>query len=234
MPRPYPKEFRDDGVRVVLNRGAKTTMGQIAKDLAVHEGTLAKWLRAAGIDAGNKPRKTTDESTELRALGRRTRLLEQENELLRRAATYLSQGNLPSKSSPPLVRERAAEPVPVAMSCRVLKFSRQHWYRWLAAPISEADLVDAYRVNVLFDAHRDDPEFRYRYPTGEAESARYPMAPRTAWRLYSDNVWISAFGKGPGKNGARPGPPVHDDLCAVTDSEGRTRYECSTTAPSQL
>lgn len=97
MPRPYPKEFRDDVVRVVLNRDAKTTVGQIAKDFGVHEGTIAKWLRAAEIDAGNKPGKTTDESTELRDLRRRTRLLEQENEVLRRAAAYLSQANLPSK-----------------------------------------------------------------------------------------------------------------------------------------
>lgn len=111
------------------------------------------------------------------------------------------------------------------MSCRVLKFSRQPYYRWLSAPVSEADLVSAYRANALFDAHRDDPEFGYRYLTDEAETAGYPMAARTAWRLCSDNAWFSAFGKGRGKNGKRPGPPVHDDLCAVTDSDGRVRHE---------
>ena len=56
------------------------------KDFGVHEGTIAKWLRQADIDAGNKPGKFTDESAELRELRRRTRLLEQENEVLRRAA----------------------------------------------------------------------------------------------------------------------------------------------------
>ena len=99
MPQPYPNEFRDDVIRVALNRDEKTTIGQIAKDFGIHEGTIAKWLRLADIDAGNKPGTTTDESAELRELRRRNRLLGQENEVLRRAAAYLSQANLPSKSS---------------------------------------------------------------------------------------------------------------------------------------
>ena len=40
-----------------------------------------------------------EDSTELRELRRRNRLLEQENEVLRRAAAYLSQANLPGKGS---------------------------------------------------------------------------------------------------------------------------------------
>lgn len=45
MSQPYPKEFRDDVVRVALNRDEKTTIAQIAKDFGGHEGTTAKWLR---------------------------------------------------------------------------------------------------------------------------------------------------------------------------------------------
>ncbi|SMX98965.1 transposase [Brevibacterium linens] len=86
MPQPYPKEFRDDVIRVVQTRDSKTTIGQIAKDFGVHEGTINKWLRQAEIDAGNKPGNTSDESAELR-------------EMRRRAAAYLSQANLPSKGS---------------------------------------------------------------------------------------------------------------------------------------
>src|SRR5699024_591089 len=99
MPQPYPQEFRDDVIQVALNRDSKTTIAQIAKDFGIHEGTLNKWIRQAEVDAGNKPGKSTDESAELRELRRRTRLLEQENEVLRRAAAYLSQANLPSKGS---------------------------------------------------------------------------------------------------------------------------------------
>ncbi|MDN5834055.1 MAG: IS3 family transposase, partial [Brevibacterium sp.] len=184
-------------------------------------------------DAGNKPGNTTDESAELRELRRRTRLLEQENEVLRRAAAYLSQANLPKRLYP-LVRELAADGIPVAVSCRVLKLSRQPYYRWLAAPVPEADVIEAYRANALFDAHRDDPEFGYRYLADEAEANGQPMAVRTAWRLCSGNAWFSAFGKGRAKNGKRPGPPVHDDLCAVVDADGRTRHEFTADAVNQL
>ena len=99
MPQPYPQEFRDDVARVVMGRDKNTTIAQIAKDFGVHEGTINKWIRQADIDAGNKPGNTSDESAELREMRRRNRLLEQENEVLRRAAAYLSQANLPSKGS---------------------------------------------------------------------------------------------------------------------------------------
>lgn len=113
----------------------------------------------------------------------------------------------------PLVRELAAEGIPVAVTCRVLKIARQPYYRWLASPVTPADLEEAYRANALFDAHDDDPEFGYRFLLDEARDAGQPMAARTAWRICSANGWWSAFGKPKrAKNGKQPGPPVHDDL----------------------
>lgn len=112
----------------------------------------------------------------------------------------------------PLVRELAGDGVPVTVTCRVLKLARQPYYRWLAQPVTDAELGEAYRANALFDAHRDDPEFGYRFLVEEARDAGELMAERTAWRICSDNGWWSAFGKKRGKNGKRPGPPVHDDL----------------------
>jgi putative transposase len=119
------------------------------------------------------------------------------------------------------VRKLAADGIHLALSCRVLKLSRQPYYRWLATPVPEADVVEAYRANALFDAHADAPEFGYRYLADEAEAAGEPMAVRTAWRLCSANAWFSDFGKARVKNGKRPGPAVHDDLCAVVDADGR-------------
>ncbi|VEP40551.1 hypothetical protein TLA_TLA_01811 [Tessaracoccus lapidicaptus] len=46
---------------------------------------------------GLKPGTTATENAELREAKKRIRLLEQENEVLRRAAAYLSQANLPGK-----------------------------------------------------------------------------------------------------------------------------------------
>ncbi|RLZ04408.1 IS3 family transposase [Kocuria tytonicola] len=211
MPAPYPREFRDDVVRVARSREDGVTIAQIAKDFGVHEMTLHKWIRQADIDDGNRPGKSREESSELRDARKRIRLLEQENEVLRRAAAYLSQVNLP-KILYPLVNELAADGIPVAVSLRVLKLSRQPYYRWRKQQVTESDLVEAHRANALFDAHRDDPEFGYRFLVGEAEAAVQRMCERTAWRICRDNQWWSVFGKKCGKNGKRPGPPVHDDL----------------------
>ena len=97
MPKPYPKEFRDDVVRVAQTREEGVTLEQIAKDFGIHPMTLSNWLSQDAIDAGNKPGKTTVDNAELREANKRIRLLEQENEVLRRAAAYLSQANLPGK-----------------------------------------------------------------------------------------------------------------------------------------
>jgi transposase len=94
-----PKEFRDDVVRVARNRDDGVTIEQVATDFGVHPMTLTKWMRQADIDEGAKPGKSTSDSAELQDLRRRNRLLEQENEVLRRAAAYLSQANLPGKGS---------------------------------------------------------------------------------------------------------------------------------------
>ena len=99
MPSKYPEEFRQDVVRVALERDPDITLVQIAKDFGIHVGTLDKWLRQARIEDGEKPGVTRAESEELRDLRRRNRLLEQENEVLRRAAACLSQANLPGKDS---------------------------------------------------------------------------------------------------------------------------------------
>jgi hypothetical protein len=94
--------------------------------------------------------------------------------------------------------------------------------------------VEAYRANALFDAHRDDPEFGHRLLADEAAEAGEAMSDRTAWKIASSNGWWSAFGKKRGKNGKKPGPPVHDDLCAVTDEDGRIRHEFTADGPNQL
>lgn len=99
VPKPYPQEFRDDVVRVARVREAGVTLAQIAKGFGVHEMTLNKWMRQADVDDGNKPGVSRTESHELRDARRPIRLLEQENEALRRAAAYLSRANLPGKGS---------------------------------------------------------------------------------------------------------------------------------------
>lgn len=108
--------------------------------------------------------------------------------------------------------ELAADGVPVAVTCRVLKIARQPYYRWLARPVTDAEYTQAYRADALFDAHREDPEFGYRFLADEARAGGQPMADRTAWRICSGQGWWSAFGKKKRGKGGKVGPPVHDDL----------------------
>jgi transposase len=97
VPKPYPKEFRDDVVRVARNREPGQHLKQIAADFGISESCLTNWMKAAEVEDGNRPGVTADEASENRELRKRLRLLEQENEVLRRAAAYLSQANLPGK-----------------------------------------------------------------------------------------------------------------------------------------
>ena len=130
--------------------------------------------------------------------------------------------------------ELAADGIPVAVTCRVLKLSRQPYYRWLAGPVTPSEVVEAYRANALFDALQDDPEFGHRLLADEARDNGEAMSDRTAWRIASSNGWFSAFGKPKRGKARRPGPPVHDDLCAVVDEHGRTRHVFTADAPNEL
>ncbi|MCW2787651.1 MAG: Integrase core domain [Marmoricola sp.] len=124
----------------------------------------------------------------------------------------------------PLVRELADDGIPVTVTCRVLKIHRQHYYRWLACPVTNAELAEAYLANAVFDAHRDDPEFGYRFLTDEVRDAGFMVAERRVWKVCSSNGWWSTFGKKRGKNG-KPGAPAHDDL---------VRRDFSATMPNQV
>lgn len=95
MPKAYPREFRDDVVAVA--RKGDAPLNQIAKDFGISESCLANWMKRADFEDGNRPGVIEKQSSEVRELKKRNRLLEQENEVLRRAAAYLSQANLPGK-----------------------------------------------------------------------------------------------------------------------------------------
>ena len=86
--------------------------------------------------------------------------------------------------------------IPVTVSCRVLRLCRQQYYRWRAEPITDAELDEAYLANAVFDAHRDDPEFGYRFLADEVR-ARRPRCrrPNGVADLSSANGWWCSFGK---------------------------------------
>ncbi len=97
MPKAFPKEFREDVIRVY--RDSDSSIAQVAKDFGVSPSCLKRWLVIDERGAGRRSSSTgpAGQSEELREANKRIRLLEQENEVLRRAAAYLSQANLPGK-----------------------------------------------------------------------------------------------------------------------------------------
>ena len=87
MPPPHPPEFRQRAVELARQGG--TPIAKIAEDLGISESCLRNWLRADTPDDNSD-----SEKKELAELRRRNRLLEQENEILRRAAAYFARENV--------------------------------------------------------------------------------------------------------------------------------------------
>ncbi len=112
----------------------------------------------------------------------------------------------------PLVRDLAAEGIPVRLTCGVLGHSTQAYYAWLSNPISQRELADAYLTNALIDAHDDDPEIGYRFLADELERGGHDVGERRVWRLCSQQrLWSATVRKGRRGAGKSPGPAVHDD-----------------------
>ena len=97
VPKPCPKGFRDDVVDVAGKRVPGQTIKQIAAGFGIAESCLRNWMRQSDVDDGIEPGTTAADNAELREAKKRIGLLEQENEVLRRAAAYLSQANLPGQ-----------------------------------------------------------------------------------------------------------------------------------------
>src|SRR3546814_16736546 len=95
----YPKEFKEDVIRVARDRGPGETPEQIAHDFGVHPVTLSKWLTHADIEDGIKPGDTKEQETDLREARRWSRRMEQATEVLRLASDHISRANLPCTGS---------------------------------------------------------------------------------------------------------------------------------------
>ena len=111
----------------------------------------------------------------------------------------------------PLVRELAAENIPVAVTCRVLGFSKQAFYAWCRQPVSDRDWADAHLINAAYDIHADDPAFGYRFIADELRERGLKAGENRVARLCSQQRIWSVFATKRGLT-RTAGPPVHDDL----------------------
>lgn len=92
MPTRYPREFRERAVELARLREKPVT--QLAHDLGVSDQTLRNWVRQADIDEGRREGLTTEERKEIVRLRRANRVLEMENEILKRAAAFFARENV--------------------------------------------------------------------------------------------------------------------------------------------
>ena len=100
MPTPYPIEFRRDVIAVA--RQGEQSIAQVARSFGISESCLNRWLKiadredgVAGPTSSTPTRGGGDLEAENRELRRRTKQLEQENEILRRATAYFARDTLP-------------------------------------------------------------------------------------------------------------------------------------------
>ena len=92
MPAAKPAEFRRRAVD--LARSGQQPVAKIASDLGISESCLRRWMAQDDVDAGRREGISTDERRELVELRRRNRVLEMENEILKRASAYFARENV--------------------------------------------------------------------------------------------------------------------------------------------
>lgn len=137
----------------------------------------------------------------------------------------------------PLVLDLAADRIPVAVACRVLRFSKQAFYKWREELVSQRDWDDAHLINAALDIHADDPEFGYRFIADDLADSRFrgrgeqgPAFVRAAGHLQrirqETRPDLPARPTGP----RRPGSPRfrrHRMLARPTSQETHRRPHCS-------
>lgn len=212
MPKPFPAEFRADAIAVARKREAP--LRQIAKDFGISEACLHRWLKIAdrqtGVDRPASAAASDEVSAQLREAHKRIKLLVQEAE-----------GDVPRRRLPvpgrqpkmmyALVLDLADDGVPVTVTCRLLGFSTQAFYKCRKARVSQRDWDDAHLINAARDIHADDPAFGYRFIDDELPGRGITAAENRVARLCSQERIRSTFAKKRELN-RRSGPPVHDDL----------------------
>jgi transposase-like protein len=93
MPRPYPKEFKQGAI--ALARTGERPIAEVAHELGIAESCLRRWLKQDQLDLRERDDGlTSSERVELRDLRKRVKRLEQEKEILRKAAAFFAQNEI--------------------------------------------------------------------------------------------------------------------------------------------
>ncbi|MEV1329878.1 IS3 family transposase [Micromonospora costi] len=149
MPRRYPPEFR----RKVLDLlKAGRSVAELVCDLEISDQTIYNWRRQELIDTGQMPGVSSADQAELVAARRRIAELETELAVHRRAAELLKEV-VPPKDRYAVVKQMAAEGLPVEVCCRVLEVSASGYYAWRNRPPSPRALRHTWLTEQIRAVH---------------------------------------------------------------------------------
>jgi hypothetical protein len=167
MPTAYPIGFRRDVIAVA--RRGEQSKEQVARSFGISASCLA--AGCGSLTAKTRPPRAPARHQAVTSRSRIVSCVSEPSSWSRRtrscAARRPTSPARPPKMVFPLVVDLAADSIPVAVTCRVLGFSKQAFSRWRADPVSQRDWDDAQPVNAAVDVHHDDPEFGYRFTTDE-------------------------------------------------------------------
>ena len=95
MPKKYTADERERALRMLreqVNAGVsvKGSCRVVGDRLGISPETLRNWFHQAQVDSGNQPGVTTAESQQVRELKARVRRLEEDNAILKAAATFFA------------------------------------------------------------------------------------------------------------------------------------------------
>ena len=198
------------------------------EDFGISESCLHRWLKIADREDGHAapaPTRRRLESAELRELRKRNKLLEQENEILRRATAYFARDVAP-KMMYPLVLDLAADEDPRRGDLPGAGLLQAGLLQVAADPVSQRDWDDAHLINAALDIHPTTPSSATgSSPTSCADAGHQSPSRTGCARLCSQQRIWSVHAKKRGLN-RKAGPPVHDDLVAARTSPPPARTGC--------
>lgn len=99
----------------------------------------------------------------------------------------------------------------LTVAVRVVKFSRQAFYKWLHHKVSVRERKDIDICKAIREIHDEDPEFGYRLIADELADRGYQLSELCVWRLCSRAQVFSVITRHK-SHGKKSGAPVHDDL----------------------
>jgi hypothetical protein len=150
VPKPFPKEFREDVIRVY--RHSDASMAQVAKDFGTSASCLKRWLtiderKSVTLSSGRPGMSPTHCAGPTKGSSCSSRRM-RSCAVLRRICRRLicRENDVPAR---PRAGRRQGS---VAVTWRVLKIARPPYYRWLVNPVTDAELTTGGRANALFDA----------------------------------------------------------------------------------